>query len=93
MVTEGKLTRGTKMRILRDGKVIHSGELASIRRGKDDVKEVAGGFECGMTFANFTDFKEADVVEGYHVKEVKRTIDDLKQLAAREAKANPQPTA
>ena len=94
MVTEGKLTRGTKMRILRDGKVIHSGELASIRRGKDDVKEVAGGFECGMTFANFTDFKEGDVVEGFHIKEVKRTIDDLKQLAAREAKAaGTQPTA
>ena len=89
MVQEGKLTRGTKMRILRDGKVIHSGELASIRRGKDDVKEVAGGFECGMTFANFTDFKEGDIVEGYHVKEVKRTIDDLKQVAARQASQQP----
>ena len=93
MVQEGKLTRGTKMRILRDGKVIHTGELASIRRGKDDVKEVAGGFECGMTFASFTDFKEGDIVEGFHIKEVKRTIDDLKQLAAREAKAaGTQPT-
>jgi translation initiation factor IF-2 len=87
MVTEGKLTRGTKMRILREGKVIHTGELASIRRGKDDVKEVAGGFECGMTFANFTDFKEGDIVEGFHLKEVKRTIDDLKQVAAKSANA------
>ncbi|PZP38840.1 MAG: translation initiation factor IF-2 [Pseudomonas fluorescens] len=83
MVTDGKLSRGSKIRILRDGKVIHTGELASIRRGKDDVKDVNSGFECGMTFANYTDFKEGDVVEGFLFKEVKRTIDDLKNAAAK----------
>lgn len=84
MVTEGKLSRGSKIRILRDGKVIHTGELASIRRGKDDVKDVNSGFECGMTFVSYTDFKEGDVVEGYTIKEIKRTIDDLKQAAAKQ---------
>ncbi len=87
MVTDGKISRGTKLRIIRDGKVIHTGELASIRRGKDDTKDVAAGFECGMTFANYTDFKEGDVVETYSMKEVKRTIDDLKQAAAKQQNA------
>lgn len=83
MVTDGKISRGSKLRILRDGKVIHTGELASIRRGKEDAKDVAAGFECGMTFATYTDFKEGDVVETFSMKEVKRTIDDLKQAASK----------
>ena len=87
MVTDGKISRGTKLRIIRDGKVIHTGELGSLRRGKEDSKDVAAGFECGMTFANYTDFKEGDVVETYSMKEVKRTIDDLKQAAAKQANA------
>jgi translation initiation factor IF-2 len=81
MVTHGKIIRGSKVRILRDGVVIHTGELGSLRRGKDDAKDVASGFECGMTFGSFTDFKEKDVVEAFHLKEVKRTIDDLKAVA------------
>jgi len=94
MVTEGKISRGTKLRILRDGVVIHTGELATLRRGKDDAKDVASGFECGMTFVNYTDFKEKDVVEAFHMKEIKRTIDDLKQAAAKSgSKSETQPAA
>lgn len=83
MVTSGKIGRGSKVRILRDGQVVYTGELSTLKRGKDDAKDVASGFECGMTFTNFTDFKEKDVVEAFVMKEVKRTIDDLKQVAAR----------
>lgn len=83
MVTTGKIARGSKVRIIRDGTVIHTGELATLRRSKDDAKDVAAGFECGMTFLNYTDFKEKDVVEAFHLKEVKRTIDDLKQVATK----------
>ncbi|NBV54718.1 MAG: translation initiation factor IF-2, partial [Proteobacteria bacterium] len=84
MVTSGKIMRGSKVRIIRDGATVHTGELATLKRNKDDAKDVASGFECGMTFANFTDFKEKDVVEAYQQKEVKRTIDDLKQLATKQ---------
>ncbi|MCA3244403.1 MAG: translation initiation factor IF-2 [Alphaproteobacteria bacterium] len=83
MVTSGKIGRGSKVRLLRDGQVVHTGELATLKRGKDDAKDVASGFECGMTFLNFTDFKEKDVVEAFVLKEVKRTIDDLKQAAGK----------
>jgi translation initiation factor IF-2 len=89
MVTEGKIARGSKVRIIRDGSVVHTGELATIRRGKDDVKEVASGFECGMTFTNYTDFKEKDVIEAFTMKEVKRTLDDLKQVAAKSSGNQP----
>lgn len=83
MVTQGKIMRGSKVRILRDGAVVHTGELSSLKRGKDDAKDVASGFECGMTFTNFTDFKERDIIEGFTMKEVKRTLDDLKSAAAK----------
>ncbi len=83
MVSTGKINRGSKVRLLRDGQVIYTGDLSTLKRGKDDAKDVAAGFECGMTFANFTDFKEKDVVEAFAVKEVKRTIDDLKSVAGK----------
>lgn len=82
-VESGEVKRGTKARILRDGKIIYTGEVDTLRRGKDDVKEVKNGFECGMTFTNFTDFAEGDEVEVFTLKEVKRTIDDLKAAAAK----------
>lgn len=85
MVTSGKIARGSKMRLIRDGAVVHTGELATLRRAKDDAKEVASGFECGMTFVNYTDFREKDIVEAFTMKEVKRTLDDLKQAAAKQA--------
>lgn len=74
-VTSGKILRNCKVRIVRDGIIIHEGELAALKRFKDDVKEVAQGFECGLSFVNYNDIKVGDVVEAYITKEVERTID------------------
>jgi len=71
-VTDGKIQRNCGVRIVRDGIVIHEGELDSLKRFKDDVKEVASGYECGMGFVRFNDIKEGDVVECYIMEEVKR---------------------
>lgn len=73
-VKEGKITRNTKVRIIRDGIVIYTGELGSLKRFKDDVKEVVGGYECGLNISNFNDIKIGDVVEGYQEVEVKKTL-------------------
>lgn len=74
-VTSGKIMRASKVRIVRDGIIIHEGELAALKRFKDDVKEVAQGFECGLSFVNYNDIKPGDVVEAYITKEVERTLD------------------
>lgn len=74
MVTDGKINRNTKVRVLRDGIVIHTGELESLKRFKDDVKEVAKGYECGLNIANFNDIKEGDIIEGYERVEVKAKL-------------------
>lgn len=74
MVLDGKVSRNTKVRVVRDGIVVYSGELASLRRFKDDVKEVSAGYECGLNIANFNDIKEGDIIEGYEQVEVKRTL-------------------
>jgi translation initiation factor IF-2 len=71
-VLDGKITRNTKVRIIRDGIVVYTGELGSLKRFKDDVREVAAGFECGLNINNFNDIKEGDIVEGYEMVEVKR---------------------
>jgi len=71
-VTDGKIQRNCGVRIVRDGIVIHEGELDSLKRFKDDVKEVASGYECGMGFVRFNDIKEGDNVECYVMEEVKR---------------------
>ena len=73
-VTEGKVTRQNKVRLIRDGIVIYSGEMASLKRFKDDVKEVTSGMECGIAIKNFNDIKAGDVIEGYEETEVKRTL-------------------
>jgi translation initiation factor IF-2 len=73
-VKEGKITRNTKVRIIRDGIVIYTGELGSLKRFKDDMKEVVGGYECGLNIHNFNDIKVGDVVEGYQEFEVKKTL-------------------
>jgi translation initiation factor IF-2 len=73
-VTEGKIFRNSKVRIIRDGVVIHTGELASLKRFKDDVKEVAYGYECGLNIHNFNDIKVGDFVEAYEIVEAKRTL-------------------
>ena len=73
-VKEGKITRNTKVRVIRDGIVIYSGELGSLKRFKDDVKEVVGGYECGLNIHNFNDIKVGDIVEGYQQTEIKKTL-------------------
>ena len=71
-ITDGKFTRNAKIRILRDGAVVHEGELAALRRFKDDVREVNTGYECGLTFSGYNDIKEGDTVEAFVMEEVKR---------------------
>jgi len=73
-VKEGKITRNTRVRIIRDGIVIYTGELGSLKRFKDDVKEVVGGYECGLNIHNFNDIETGDIVEGYQEFEVKKTL-------------------
>ena len=70
MVTTGKITRDSKVRLVRDGVVIYDGELGSLKRFKDDAKEVKAGFECGLTIENYNDTKENDVIEAYQMKEI-----------------------
>ncbi len=72
-VVEGVVQRGAKARLLRDGVVIHDGTVFSLRRFKDDVREVAAGFECGIGFEKYNDLKEGDSIEVYLIKEVART--------------------
>ena len=71
-VTDGKIVRNSEVRIVRDGIVIHEGKLNSLKRFKDDVKEVANSYECGLGFENFNDIKEQDVVECFVMEEVAR---------------------
>jgi translation initiation factor IF-2 len=74
MVIEGKIKRDTKINLVRDGIVIHTGELSSLKRYKDDVKEVTLGMECGLAVKNYSDLKEGDIIEGFEEIEVKRTL-------------------
>ena len=74
MVLDGKITRNTKIRIIRDGIVIYTGMLGSLKRFKDDVKEVSAGYECGLNIENFNDIKVGDIIEGYMEKEVSRKL-------------------
>ncbi len=71
-VTDGKFVRNAKVRIIRDGIVVYDGELATLRRFKDDVKEVNAGYECGLLFNKFNDIKEGDIVEAFVMEEIKR---------------------
>ncbi|HPY66649.1 MAG TPA: translation initiation factor IF-2 [Bacteroidales bacterium] len=73
-VKEGKITKNSKVRIIRDGIVIYTGELGSLKRFKDDVKEVVGGYECGLNIQNFNDIKVGDIIEAYQEVEVKKTL-------------------
>jgi len=74
MVLDGKITRNSKVRIIRDGVIIYSGELASLKRFKDDVKEVSTGYECGLNIQNFNNIEVGDIVESYEQVEVKRKL-------------------
>ncbi|MCV0370037.1 translation initiation factor IF-2 [Filomicrobium sp.] len=73
-VTEGKVERGAKVRLIRDNVVIHEGSLSILKRFKDDVKEVPVGQECGMSFANYQDLREGDVIECFQVETLARTL-------------------
>jgi translation initiation factor IF-2 len=73
-VLDGKINRNTKIRLIRDGIVVYSGELATLKRFKDDVKEVSAGYECGLSINNFNDIKVGDIVEGFEEVEVKKTL-------------------
>ncbi len=71
-VTDGKITRDSTVRVIRDSIEIHEGELDALKRFKDDAKEVAKGYECGITLKNFNDIKEGDIIEAYVMEEIKR---------------------
>jgi len=74
MVTSGKIFRNSSIRLIRDGVVIFTGELASLKRFKDDVKEVSKGYDCGMQIKNYNDIKEGDIVEAFQEVAVKKTL-------------------
>lgn len=71
-VTDGKITRDSGIRLIRDGIVIFEGEIDALKRFKDDAKEVAQGYECGITIKNFNDVKEGDIIEAYVMEEIER---------------------
>lgn len=73
-VLDGKITRNTKVRVIRDGIVVYEGNLGSLKRFKDDVKEVSAGFECGLNIENFNDIKVGDIIEGYELEEIKAKL-------------------
>lgn len=73
-VLDGKVTRNTKVRVIRDGIVVHTGSLGSLKRFKDDVKEVATGYECGLNIDGYNDIKVGDIIEGYDMVEIKAKL-------------------
>ena len=73
-VTDGKIVRGGSARVVRDNVVVHEGKIGTLRRFKDDAREVVSGYECGLTIENFPDVKEGDVVEVFEMEEVARHL-------------------
>jgi translation initiation factor IF-2 len=74
LVQEGLVRRGSFVRVIRNGQVIHTGELDSLKRFKDDVKEVRAGFECGLSLKNFNDIQVGDQLETYEIQVIARTL-------------------
>jgi len=74
MVKDGKIKRSNKIRLIRDGIVIYSGDLGSLKRFKDDVKEVSTGYECGLNIHNYNDIKVGDIIEAFEQIEIKKTL-------------------
>jgi len=74
-VTQGKITRGAKVRLVREGTIVHDGMMASLKRFKDDVREVEEGFECGIVLENFHDIKDGDVIEAYETRKVAQKLE------------------
>jgi translation initiation factor IF-2 len=83
MVTQGELQRRSRIRVVRDAVQIYGGELGSLKRFKDDVREVREGFECGLNINNFNDIKVGDTIECYRVEEVARTLAGVAAAADR----------
>ena len=83
MVTQGVIRRNAQVRIVRDGTVIHETSIAQLKRFKDDVREVAEGFECGILLDGFNDVKEGDVLEAFEIREVERTEPTTRGAALR----------
>jgi len=73
-VQEGKINRNARVRLLRDGVVLFEGGLASLKRFKDDVREVVEGYECGIGIADFNDVKEGDIIEAYTIEQIPREL-------------------
>jgi translation initiation factor IF-2 len=81
-VTHGNVRRGAQVRVVRDGTVVHETSIAQLKRFKEDVREVAEGFECGILLEGFNDVKEGDVLEAYETREIERTTLDEPAPAA-----------
>jgi translation initiation factor IF-2 len=73
-VTEGVMRRGAKVRLIRENVVIHEGDLSTLKRFKDEVKEVQNGQECGMAFTNYQDMQKGDVIECFEVETIQRAL-------------------
>ncbi len=73
-VTEGVVRRGAKVRLIRDNVVIHEGELSTLKRFKDEVREVQNGQECGMAFTNYQDLQKGDIIEAFEVETIQRAL-------------------
>ena len=73
-VTEGTVKRGAKVRLIRDNVVIHEGDLSTLKRFKDEVREVQSGQECGMAFTNYEDMQKGDVIECFDVETIQRAL-------------------
>ena len=74
-VIDGKIERGCHIRLLREGKILYDGKLTTLKRFKDEVKEVANGYECGMALENYNDIKVGDLIEAYLLEEKKRKLE------------------
>jgi len=74
MVTDGVVRRGARVRLLRDNVVVHDGALKTLKRFKDEVREVPAGQECGMAFSNYQDIRQGDVIECFNVETIARTL-------------------
>jgi translation initiation factor IF-2 len=74
-VVQGKITRGAKVRLVREGTIIYDGSITSLKRFKDDAREVEEGFECGIVLENYNDIKDGDVIEAYETRKVAQTLE------------------
>ena len=79
---DGRVERNARTRVLRDSVIVYDGKISSLRRFKDDVKEVKAGFECGIGIENFNDLKERDILEAYEIQEIKQVFEPEQERRA-----------